>query len=265
MISSKSYLTGAALSLSLMPAVASAQSDADLAQQLANPVANLISVPLQLNYDHRIGADDGNRWTLNIQPVVPTDFSESTLLISRTIVPLVHQEDTRPGESSEGGIGDVVQSFFFSPKDSGSLTWGVGPVFLLPTATDDDLGSEKWGAGPTAVALYQAGPWTVGALGNHIWSFAGSDNRRDVDVTFVQPFVNYTTPNATSFFANLEATHDWESREWAIPINIGVNQLLKIGQQSVQIGAGLRHWLDSTPGGPEDWGLRFNLVFLFPK
>jgi len=169
----------------------------DLAKKLANPVAALISLPFQLNYDRDIGPlDEGRRWTLNVQPVVPFELSKDWNLISRTILPVVSQEDIAPGSGSQSGSGDIVQSFFFSPKTptASGWIWGVGPVFLLPTGSDRLLTADKWGAGPTAVALRQQGPWTYGALANHIWSFAGNDNRADISATFLQPFLSYTTP-----------------------------------------------------------------------
>ncbi len=112
--------------------------------------------------------------------MIPFSLTEDWNLVSRTIMPVLWQNDVAPGVKDRSGLGDTTQSLFFSPKapTSGGLTWGAGPVFLLPTATDDLLGGDKWGAGPTAVALTQRGPWTVGVLANHIWSFVGDDNRR---------------------------------------------------------------------------------------
>lgn len=100
---------------------------------------------------------------------------------------------------------------------------------------------------------------------NHIWSFAGDDDRSDVSATFVQPFISYITKTKTTFGLNTESTYDWENKEWSVPINASVSQLLKIGPQIIQVGVGARYWADSPDGGPEDWGGRFTLTFLFPK
>jgi hypothetical protein len=250
------------------PAAATATDDAAaLAQQLANPVAALISVPFQNNWDFGIGPDDeGWRWTLNVQPVIPISLSEDWNLISRTILPIVYQDEVFPGAGDQFGLGDTVQSFFLSPVAPGPLgmIWGAGPALLLPTGTDDLLRSEKWGAGPTAVALKQSGAWTYGVLANHIWSFAGEDDRSDVSTTFLQPFLNYTTKRATSFILNSESTYDWEGEEWTVPLNAGVTQLFRIGGQRVQIGL-LGRWYAESPGGGPDWGVRVPITLLFPR
>ena len=239
--------------------------EADLAKKLANPISDLISLPIQSNYDFGVGPGDGTKWTTNIQPVIPFGISEDWNLISRTILPVIDQEGlSAVGDGLDAsGLGDTVQSFFFSPKESSPI-WGVGPVFLIPTATDSILGTEKWGIGPTAVVLKQEGPWTYGALANHLWDFAGDDSRDSINATFLQPFVAYITPTKTTFSLNLESTYDWQGNQWTVPVNLVVSQLLKIGDQPVQAFIGARYYAEKPANGPE-WGLRLGITFLFPR
>ena len=258
----RTLMKPAALLLALsLPAFA---NDADLAKQLANPISSLISVPVQGNLDFGMGPGDGSKFTMNIQPVIPFGLNEDWNVISRTILPVVDQEGIALGGANDAfGLGDTVQSFFFSPKSSDPI-WGIGPVFLLPTATDSLLGGEKWGAGPTGVILKQSGPWTYGALANHIWDFAGDDSRASVNATFLQPFVSYITETKTTFSLNTETTYDWQREQWNIPLNFVVSQLLKVGDQPIQLSGGVRYYLETPDGGPE-WGLRFAVTWLFPK
>ena len=260
-----------ATALALLPAQAVAAEDhpaTDLAKKLANPIANLISIPLQYNYNQNYGTDDeGSQSYLNIQPVIPFSMSENWNVITRTIVPLINQWGIPAAGDDESGLGDITASQFFSPKalTSGGWTWGVGPVWLLPTATEDTLGGEKWGTGPTGVALKQAGSWTYGILANHLWSFAGDDERADINSTYLQPFLAYVTSTHTTFSLNTESSYNWKSEEWSVPINFQVAQMLKLGHMPIQIMLGARYYADSAENGPEDWGARLQLTFLFPK
>ncbi|HRX55587.1 MAG TPA: hypothetical protein P5016_13800 [Verrucomicrobiales bacterium] len=263
---SRSFILGTALALVNVPKLPAQDDAADLAKQLQNPVAALISVPFQSNFDWGGGPEgDGFQYKLNIQPVVPIGLNDDWNLISRTILPYIYQEDVI-GWGSQSGLSDTVQSLFFSPKapTATGWIWGAGPVFLIPTATDDLLGGEKWGAGPTALILRQEKGWTYGILANHLWSYAGEDARDEVNATFLQPFLSYTSASQTTVGLNLESTYDWEHGQWTVPVNLALSQLVKIGGAPVQFQLGGRYYAEGPGNGPE-WGLRFGVTLLFPK
>lgn len=237
-------------------------ADADsLAKALSNPVAALISVPFQYNYD-QIWGEEGYRHSLNVQPVIPVSISEHWNMISRTIVPIIYQNDVVPG-TDQFGIGDTVQSLFFSPKEpsASGLIWGVGPVVRLPTG-GDGLGTDTWAAGPTGVVLKQEGPWTYGALFNHLVDVGGGNT--ETNATFVQPFLSRGIGKGRTLGLNLEATYDWETDQATVPVNFSYTKVSKLGSQMISYSAGARAYLDAPQGGP-DWGVRFVMTLLYPK
>ena len=252
----------------ILPVLAAAQNrQAELVKKIQNPVSDLISVPFQSTLDLGIGPADAMRYTMNIQPVVPFSLNKDWAIITRTILPIIAADSPVAGGGHEFGLGDTLQSFFFAPKKPGpsGLIWGVGPVFEWPTATDSALGIGKWGAGLTAIALKQQRGWTQGVLANHVWSYAGQEDRADVSATFVQPFISHSTRTARIYSVNTEATYDWKARQWSVPINLGVSQLTMLGKQPVSVGVSIRYWLDAPDYGPEGFGLRTTVTYLFPK
>jgi hypothetical protein len=258
-----------AVVLVALSVTAHAQSgDAGLAQELTNPLADLVTVPIQMNFDRRIGpADDGTKVTTNVQPVIPFKGSGDWNVISRTIVPIVHQDDIVPGAGSQFGLGDINLTVFFSPKrpSAGGLIWGVGPALLLPTATDSKLGGKKWAAGPAAVGLTMSGPWTMGLLANHMWSFAGDDERQDISNTFIQPFVAYTWPSAWTLAVQSESSYNWNAETWSVPINIALSRLVRIGKLPVSLQAGVGYWAESPDWGPKGVRFRLQANIVLPK
>ena len=258
------------LLLLIIPATSMAQDEEaapsaeELAKKLQNPVASLISVPFQGNFDFGIGPEDGTRFTLNVQPVIPLSLSEDWNLIARVILPLTTQNDVFGNSGRQTGLGDVVASAFFSPKEptSGGLIWGAGPVFLVPTATDD-LGTKKFGIGPTGVVLKQIGDITLGALANHIWSVAGDDDMPDVNSTFVQPFIAKNFAGGYAISLNTELTQSWDYDATSGTINIAGSKVISLGSQLAQVVLGPR--IPYGNANPADWGFRAVFVLLYPR
>jgi hypothetical protein len=243
---------------------ASAENDSDLATKLSNPISSLISVPFQFNYDCCNGPSSGARFTLNIQPVIPFPMTPDWNLIVRTIMPIIQQDEIAPGFGSHFGLSDTTQSFFLSPNSApGDIIWGVGPVFLWPTATDAAIGTQKWGAGPTVVILQQRSGWTYGILANHIWSYAGSSATPNVNSAFLQPFLTYTWPDTTGLALNTESTYDWTRRQWTVPLNLTLSRIFRLAAQPVSFQFAGRYYAEH-PDETASWGLRFSAVLLFP-
>ncbi len=242
-------------------------SDAELAQELTNPIADLITIPIQSTYDQNIGPnDEGYKLQTNIQPVIPVDISENWNLLTRTIVPVIQQDEIVPGSGSQFGLGDTSLSLFFSPKKpTNGVIWGVGPIALLPTATDAKLGGKKWGVGPAGIVVTMVGPWTIGGLANHLWSVAGDSERDDISNSFVQPFVAYTWPNAWTVSFQSESTYNWKSEEWAVPFNAAVAKLVRFGKLPVSLQAGAGYWAESATNGPEGVRFRLQANIVLPK
>lgn len=255
-------LTALAMLL-LLPAAASAQDASQLAKQTQNPIANLISVPLQGNWDFGIGDNDDTSALLNVQPVVPFGVSKSTNVILRVIMPLTSQ----PGSDGvrANGMGDIVASAFFSPIKAGRVIWGAGPVVLLPTASDNALGTQKFGIGPTVVVLTQPGKWTLGTLFNHIWSTSGATNRKDVNSTYLQPFANYNLGSGLAVGVSMEATGNWEADEhWTAPLLFQVSKVTLLGKRPVNLAVAAGPTI-ASPAGGANWRFRLAATFLFPR
>jgi hypothetical protein len=251
-------------SVNLNAAAPGPDSDAALAKQLQNPVAALISVPFQNNVDFGIGANKVDRYLLNIQPVIPFSLNAQWNLISRTIAPIINLPSVAPGVPSQFGLGDMTESLFLSPTASfHGIILGAGPIFLLPTATEKALGAGKFGIGPTVVALTQRKGFTYGILANQLWSVAGGAGRPAVNATYLQPFLSYTWSTGTSLTVNTESTYDWTARQWTVPVNLLVSQVMKIGRQPVSLSLGGREYA-VRPSGGADWGIRFVVTCLFP-
>ena len=242
---------------------------AALQKAVQNPVASLISVPFQDNINPNIGPNGRVQNILNVQPVIPVSVNEDWNLILRIITPIISQPDPTQKTASAVGLGDMNPTFFFSPAKVHTLIWGIGPTFVLPTATNSALGQGKWSMGPSVVALVQPGAWTIGALVNNVWSFGGQSSRPPVNQMLLQYFINYNLDKGWYLTSSPILTANWEAsigNRWVVPVGAGIGRVFRLGTQPVNVS--IQAFGNAThpkivPTSP--WSIRFQFAFLYPK
>jgi hypothetical protein len=247
--------------------LACAQESSDIAKQAQNPIASLISVPLENDFNPHTGANKEDSYVFEMKPVVPFRLSNDWNLITRTIIPVIQVPDLAPGVSGTGGLGDIQESLFLSPTKAGPVIWGAGPVISLPTATENILGTKKLSLGPTVVVLRSQGHWLFGALAQNLFSVAGPSKRPDVNQMLLQPFVNYNLPHKWYLTTSPIITANWEARSgerWVVPVGGGVGKIVHFGKQPVNIYGQIFRNVQ-RPDGTSSWSARFQMQFLFPK
>lgn len=257
--------------LASLPAVAQEQpasggSSADeIAQKLADPGAAMISVPFQYNYLGSAGpGSDYDNQQLKIQPVIPFVGKNGKFLL-RPILPLVSNEFPQ----DKSGIGDVFVQGYYIPNSTGAVEFGFGPAALLDTASHDSLGTGKWSLGPAFVLIHKTADkkWTMGALANHVWSVAGDDDRDDVSLTNLQPFVTRNLPGGWSTSFTSETSYNWKAsagNKWTVPLGATVSKVVVFGHMPVSFGLGGFYNLE-RPEFANRWTARFSITLVFPE
>jgi len=258
-----------ALSLSLFAQPQREAGDTDSLQKaVQNPVASLISFPVQNNSNFGIGTNNRTQNVLNLQPVIPVGISENWNLIIRWITPVIWQPAPTTKDGGVFGFGDMNPTFFFSPAKPRHLVWGVGPAFVLPSATNQQiLGQGKLSIGPSVVALAQPGHWTIGALVNNVWSVAGPSKRPDVNQMTLQYFINYNLNEGWYLTVSPIITANWNAttgNQWVVPVGGGVGRVFRLGFQPLNASVAF-FGNAARPANSSPWGMRLQIAFLFPK
>ena len=247
----------------LYPLAATAQKSADdLAQEAANPIADLMSVPFQLNNDFGLGEFDRTRNVLNIQPVIPLAEGK---LITRTIFPFVWLPDISAESGTyASGLSDILFTAYYAPP-AGSITWGFGPALEIPSG-GQNRGTQKWSLGPSAVVLAQPGPWTLGLLANNLWSIAGNADRGDVNKGLIQYFIVRQLGQGWYINSAPIITVNWladEGQKWTVPFGLGAGRLVFAGKLPINSQVGAFYNVVKPDIGP-DWQLRVQVQVLLP-
>ena len=235
----------------------------EISKKLSNPLSNIHSLSLRNDADQDVGTNYGSRDTLKIQPVLSFDLNGNWSILSKTSIPLITQHDVMSG-STQNGVGDIQQTFYFTPKTKTKISMGFGPMFSIPTY-DNNFSSKRYGAGPALVILATPGKWTLGALANHIWSFAGPGTENDKGYysrTLIQPFATYHLPKGWSVGINSESTYEWDTRELTVPILLQVNKVIKINDLPMSFGIAPEYYAVHPDNGAR-WGVRGLVTFVF--
>ncbi len=238
----------------------------ELAKESQNPIGSLISLPFENNVSFSEGPEDATVYSLNLKPVYPLNFDDWNL-INRGIFPVIYQGERVEGEGSEFGLGDMTYQAFLSPAAAGPVTWGAGPAFVFPTHTHDRLGTDKWSAGPAVVALAKPGPWLIGGLAQHFWSYAGDDDEDNVNLSSFQYFINYNLEGGWYLTSTPTITANWavdSGNRWTVPFGAGAGRLVKFGEQPIDF-KGQVFWNVEKPDGTSDLAFQLQVKFLFPK
>jgi hypothetical protein len=244
-----------------------AQESSEIAKQAQNPIANLISVPLENDFNPQTGINKNDSYVLEMKPVVPFRLSDDWTLITRTIIPIIQVPDLAPGVNGTSGLGDVQESLFLSPAKAGPVIWGAGPVVSFPTATQDILGTKKLSVGPTIVVLRSQGHWLFGSLVQNLWSVGGPSARPDVNQMLLQPFVNYNLPHKWYLTTSPIITANWKvnpNERWVVPVGGGVGRIVHFGKLPVNVYTQFFRNVE-RPNGTTHWSARFQMQLLFPK
>ena len=240
------------------------KAEASLAKAAQNPVANMVSLPLQWNYSTGGGLDSSTALVLNVQPVLPLPIGEHWLIVSRTVVPFV--SIPLPNGRQSGGIADIQEQAYLTKSKPGKITWAVGPIFSFPTATNFLARTGQWGMGPGAVVLGMPGPWVIGLLANNIWRIGGEAHGHPLNTLTMQPFINFNLPRAWAISTAPLITSNWsadEGNRWTVPIGVGISKVTHIVEQPLNLGLQYYHNVDH-PRRAGSNEVRFFVAALWP-
>jgi hypothetical protein len=258
---------GLVVILILMGKSAFANYPAEWAEVAQNPMADIIKLPIGNEFNFDSGHKNATTYTFRLNPSMPSDFSGDWSLINRLDIPFLYQPGRVHGEKDSFGLGDTTYESYFGPSGKRIFYWGVGPAFQIPTATDNQLGTKKWSAGLSGTGSLVKGPVVAGIRANHLWSFAGDDDRPDVNLSTIEYFAYYNFGRGWWIGTSPVNTANWETSKndvWTAPLGGGIGKVVMSGRMPINLKFEAYHYIES-PSNSAEWSALFTLQLLLPE
>jgi hypothetical protein len=236
-----------------------------IAKEVQNPASPVVTIPIQSNIQNGLGAKGDQGFLFRLQPAIPFRITDRVYLISRTIIPIAHVPFSPRLDRESWEVGNVSQTAWLTTPVAGTnLLVGLGPSVTLPTLNSNAAGTRKTTLGPSALVVFQekGNPWVFGSLMAQAWSVAGPPGRA-VNVSTVQPFVNYNLGGGWFIASAPEITYDWEARgkKLTLPLGAGIGKALLFGKTPVTVAASA-YYNAVRPSGVPEWVARLGVTFV---
>jgi len=248
------------------PAVGTAGAGAiELAKQVENPLARVVSLQLNGNVNFEKGAYERTQSTANLSATYPFDLPRRWNLFTNASLPVIDQPVGATDRTL--GFGDMSLLAFLSPPSSQHWVFGAGPSIILPTATDSALGQGKWDAGPAVAVVHNERTWVAGLVASQNWSITGANDRAGVSRLLLSPFGTWHLNKGWFLFSAPAISADWKSkgnRAWTVPLGGGVGYVVRRGRHAVNFALQAYENVVRAEGAPR-WQIRLTTGWVFPK
>jgi hypothetical protein len=230
-----------------------------LVKQANAPISTIMQIRLQDTYVPELKGlrGEGNTFTLSVTMPLP----EHRLLPLRQLSLLtIPAAVTLPGVT---GFGDIRFLNIAIIHERRKFIWGIGPVFVFPTASKRETGQGKWQAGPAAAFAFVPEKWLLGVLVQNPISFAGGHDRKETNAMVLQPFVTYQLGNGWFVRSQPQLFFNWKTGKQTLPLDLGFGRLFRIGRQQVNCFVE-PFWNISHDGPSPKYGITFGINLLYP-
>jgi hypothetical protein len=248
-----------------------------LSEKVNDPTAALTQFQFQDQYtpaQYGTNAQPNTFFARFVIAIRPHGIMPFEQIVRPTINLAVTKPDGR-GSSTSTGFGDTqIFDLLLSPWPDPAETrfrWGLGPYFVLPTASSRLSGQGAWQSGPAAAFEYRGIPGLqIGGLMQQATSFSyTSEDRTPVTSITFQPLLSYQLGRGWYIESN-KATWTFNLRHntsTEIPLSLGIGRVWQFAGSPALNTSVAGEWMAYRQFAPQtqQFTLKFQATLLFPK